>query len=736
MDLVALSAFLKFHLPLKYQRFDTMTDPTVDEPLSPTEGTNSHSDVLCLFKEIKRASQKGMLTWTLQKKVEADPSCSVSLINVLLNELEKKQQRVCKVHNSKAYMSITPVLHTLYYVVIQSGVMVPNSLYQRVSECLTKLLILPLPYSAVVLQTLRSINNEMTTPGSLYQTRVIAEQNIKNKHFEWQEKVFVLADPAVFSASHESTLRAYLNVSDSPRNAHMVERKVVLHVLRSALEIACQNTKLAQALEVLDNDIVKKYFHDVVLAVNQSVTCGASGHADYLNTLQEIYQQILTASKALSGTTEVGASSLHSALIPYPKIDFLLWNDEEDLWNRLMQFTLQSSPSSGEDEDESNKRDSGIEKDIHDPGDTTLPLKTGFQFKRRKAYKSAKSAESLKLVEDKIEGFSGSSAGHKAGRSHTARVVVLGDDRVLGRLTRAYSSMREKESKRNMLTKKLNLQLYYIPVSDAKPSLQPPKSRLSLASYLGRVDPWYHGDISNLGAAISNLSEKPTNPSEPSELNVFLLDTLYYYLRCGTQPVNLPLYSVKIVHSTSGVSTTVNDVFVSHLEADIPDFRHLKEQFSLSKTSSSQKKKMTGATFGAVLTVSYTKATLSKRHTVRGEAPMTCGVVITSEPADSTSGEDYLAVIFDSVNPKNNTKIQTKSIKIQTLEHRTLCVCLDRDSRRIYNNVQRLEISPCLDPGCNIQSRFSMNVKRELPLSKYLDKVLSLPINTFTGASS
>ena len=36
------------------------------------------------------------------------------------------------------------------------------------------------------------------------------------------------------------------------------------------------------------------------------------------------------------------------------------------------------------------------------------------------------------------------------------------------------------------------------------------------------------------------------NQSEPSPQNLYLLDTLCYYLRCGTQPVNLPLYSVKV----------------------------------------------------------------------------------------------------------------------------------------------------------------------------------------------
>lgn len=49
--------------------------------------------------------------------------------------------------------------------------------------------------------------------------------------------------------------------------------------------------------------------------------------------------------------------------------------------------------------------------------------------------------------------------------------------------------------------------------------------------------------------------------------------------------------------------------------------------------------------------------------------------------------------------------------------------------------LHRVEISPCLDPGYRIQSKFNVSTEQELLLSKYLDKVLSLPINTFTGAT-
>lgn len=40
---------------------------------------------------------------------------------------------------------------------------------------------------------------------------------------------------------------------------------------------------------------------------------------------------------------------------------------------------------------------------------------------------------------------------------------------------------------------------------------------------------------------------------KPSKHNLFLLDTLCYYLRCGSQHVKLPLYSVKV--KPSGLSS-------------------------------------------------------------------------------------------------------------------------------------------------------------------------------------
>ncbi|KAM6914128.1 phosphoinositide 3-kinase regulatory subunit 6 [Lycodopsis pacificus] len=715
-----------------------MVDRTTTVALSTVE-SSVYKTVQALLKEMsgQSAGEKGLIRWSLYKKLEANPSCSVSLIRVLVKELEKLMQ----IQQTRSDTHTIPVLHTIYYAVMQSGVMIPTSVYQTLYECMMKLLILPSPYSAVALSTLRSIKMEMTTPGSLYHRRVTTEQNLTNELVTLQEKVFVLADPAVFSAPLEAAVRTHLEVSSFLRDTSTVERNMVLHALQTGLGTTCQSSRLAQALEALGEHMVKTYFQEVVLAVEKSVKHGAGGRANYVNRLQHIYRDILTASK--EEQTELDHSSVFNTAMPYPKINFHLWKDEEDLWNLLATFAMCcSSNSTTVDKEEKDKRDSvrsensRIKRDLKENNldDTARPASISPSFTRRNAVKPKKTARKLSLMSEKMDVFPGGSPlFNEDRRRHTARVVVLGDDRVLGRLATAFHSIRERESKRLILTKNLNLRLYYIPVTDAAPSLSSPASpgenegRLSLASLLGRVDPWYNGNINSLGAAISKLAGKQSVHREPPGPNVFLLDTLCYYLRCGTQPVNLPLYSVKMTRSSC--DDVAEEVFVAHLEVDIPEFRHIQKKST--KEPGVRRKKSTVSVFGSVISVSYTEISLSKRQVVKGEAPMTCGMVITSEPAAVTSGKDHLTVEFHSVNPGNNTTIQTQNISIKALQHRTLSVCLDKDSRRTYTDVQRVIISPCLKPGCSVGS----SSEQELLFSKYRDKVLCLPINTFTGVT-
>uniref|UniRef100_A0A3Q0T1Q7 Phosphoinositide-3-kinase, regulatory subunit 6b n=1 Tax=Amphilophus citrinellus TaxID=61819 RepID=A0A3Q0T1Q7_AMPCI len=492
-------------------------------------------------KKINNASKllsvccAGILAWSLQRKVEDNPSCSVSLIPILQRGL------------FEAVNSVQTQANRLLYFHIQSGVTLHKSLYQNLYECLVKLLILPSPYSTVALHTLRSIKMEMTAPGSLYLKRVIAEQNMKNEHFAMREKVFVLADPAVFSAPLEATVKAYLNV-------------------------------------VLEDHVVKEYFQDVVQAVNQCLNDSPGGRGHYLNQLKQINKSILAASNK-------GLGVVCDGMCYY----------EHGYWKRL-----------------STKRGAKLHGSSGDNGQRLYAGKA-----------------------------------HQGLLCHTVRVcacvrvcVCVCAHTLLIELSQNVFLCSEKESKHNMLTKKLDLQLYYIPVSGDD-------SRLSLASCLDRVDPWYSVNISSLGAAI------PTLPELVTKLSLYLLDTMCYYLRCGTQPVNLPVYSVKVQQSYHMQVCCVLHVCKCGMQRDVG---------------------------------------------------FSCGSTV---------------LIYNSI----------YYLCIKTMEHRTLCVCLDKDPSRTYTDIQRIEISPCLDPGCNIRSRRSIGNEQELPFNKYLDKVLSVPINTFSGVT-
>ncbi|XP_068192772.1 phosphoinositide 3-kinase regulatory subunit 6 isoform X2 [Antennarius striatus] len=584
---------------------------------------------------LKQMNSQGKSRWSLQKKLESDPSCPDSLIQMLIKQLEKTTYKTC------LHTHVIPVLHMLYYVIIQSADTIPACLYQRVHEGLMKLLTLPSPYSALALSTLRSIKMEMITPGCLYQRKVTAEQNLKTQGYHLQDKVFVLADPAVFSIPLQEIVKANLEVSSSHRNVKNVKKTVLQHALQRGLGKTCQRRLLAQTLEGLGDLMMEQYFQEVVLVMDESIKQGAAGHSNYLDKLQNIYRTIMAGSKEI--TTVEPDIALPTAL-PFPDVNFMLWKSEKDIWDLLAQFP-RSQFSSSSDEPKDNpvlSAESSLERDVQeiDLRDSE-PVNANHEpvLNRRRAFRNMNPQDKLSLVREKIGSFPGNFAVLKEDRErHTARIVVMGDDRVLGRLSKFYHDIHERESKCLNFTKKLKLLFYYIPITDVESSPSPSDSSwqdgqmLSLASVFGRVDPWYNSNINSLQGDISKQAERNSTNGKKSQPNL-LLETLCYYLRCGTQPVNLPLYVIKMTRSNSDV---VEDVFVSHLEADISEFRHIKEKNSKVGPVPCRKK-LASEVFSAVISVKYTKMSLSKREVEKGEASMSYGFVITSELAAETS---------------------------------------------------------------------------------------------------
>ncbi|KAM4604166.1 phosphoinositide 3-kinase regulatory subunit 6 isoform 2-T2 [Polymixia lowei] len=784
--------------------WDSSSRPRSMEPTAGCTPTVSESDLYrtiqaVLPKELDVQQSwvnKGMLRWTLHKKVQNNPANNVALVRVVIKELEKAERL-----DSRKF--IIPLLHTLMYAVIQTAY-IPDELYKRVYDFCKRLLTFPVPYCTVGLSYTRHMKTERCTPGLMYQRMVVAEQSLRNEHYPLQERTFVFADSEIFSGSLGEVLRDDIATSGSGSGSggfptpldHM--RSVVQHSIQAALgDEQCHGDALAQALRGMGQD-VEPYFQEALAAMERSAEEGGRGDGEQLRSrLQQLYNKILAA----ADTDPLSCGSLCDSPLPNPEMSFHLWTEDTDIWRELAKCVRSSSMSEqfsvSQDQEAFElcdltgdlttpemprhsvmSNDSGIERDLPssaDPSPTSslecpAVCPSGEQCKieqdamrltRRGGIKMKPNMnESLALMQDPLEDHPGGTGGgtgrggtlqRRAGRSgmqlsfskqqrhFTARIVAVGDDRVLGRLAKAFYSLRKREARRLFLTMKVNLQFYYIPVSKdvtlapaVKGNLTTRENRCALGSYLGMVDPWYECNIRSLGATIPELAKTQTNTSRQKD--PFLSDVISYYVRTGRQPVYFTIYYVKISFS-SMTKEPAEDVFLSHLEMEFPEFKH-------SSTLPKEKQRKNSAEIcGAVVTMNYKKVTLSGRDVDKGLSVRTTGCQISAIPASETEDLNCLTLILNEsqTKSKNNTgpKIRTCNIKIRTLERRSFTVTLDRDSRRTFSDVQSIEIAPCLDPGYCVQksmrSKFSSGEDNDAGLSKFMNKGLPLPINTFAG---
>ncbi|XP_010006548.1 PREDICTED: phosphoinositide 3-kinase regulatory subunit 5 [Chaetura pelagica] len=356
----------------------------------------------------------------------------------------------------------------------------------------------------------------------------------------------------------------------------------------------------------------------------------------------------------------------------------------------------------------------------------------------------------------------------------TLRVVVFGSDRISGKVARAYSNLRLKESTCPSLTRYFKLQFFYVPVkrsslTPSAPLIHPslslgdPQFRPSahvdstlvgmesstndISHYIGMLDPWYERNVlglMNLPMDVLCQSAKPeAAPQEDSQEQLpILADMILYYCRFATRPVLLQLYQTELTF-TGGEKMT--EVFIHSLELG-----HSAATRAIKASGPGSKRLGIDGDREAIpltLQIAYSKTAISGRSHWN-DVEKVCTSVNLSKACkkyeELASKTECLNLTMTEVVKRQNSKSkkslnqisvsQIKADKVQIIGlQSSFAVCLDQDEQKILQSVTRCEISVCYKPSDS--DLCALRGSSLLPQDpSEFHSLLCLPIATFSGA--
>ncbi|XP_008412779.1 phosphoinositide 3-kinase regulatory subunit 5 isoform X1 [Poecilia reticulata] len=365
-------------------------------------------------------------------------------------------------------------------------------------------------------------------------------------------------------------------------------------------------------------------------------------------------------------------------------------------------------------------------------------------------------------------------------KSTTLRVVVFGADHVAGKVARAYSSLRKKESTCPRLTRAFNLQFYFVPVKrdsgvghrrSSTPLLQTgsPKgsgvpwdqnhtgtgdSTNDIAHLLGMLDPWYERNTLSLLKLPTSVVCQQTSKTESASYDSsyeqrlpILADLVLYYCRYAARPALIQLYQAEMMLACGERRT---EVFVHSLElGHTAGTRAIKAMGAASKRFG-----IDGDREAVPLTleVVYNKVVVSGRSQWKRETKVCTSMNLIKackNPEELDSKMECLQLTMTEVLKRQNgkskkgynqqltvTEVKVDKVQVSGAGNTTFAVCLDQDEKKILQSVTRCEISVCYKPDSSADWRLrkSQASAQIQPLNPTFCSLLCLPIVTFSGA--
>uniref|UniRef100_UPI0037E7E86C phosphoinositide 3-kinase regulatory subunit 5 isoform X2 n=1 Tax=Semicossyphus pulcher TaxID=241346 RepID=UPI0037E7E86C len=360
-------------------------------------------------------------------------------------------------------------------------------------------------------------------------------------------------------------------------------------------------------------------------------------------------------------------------------------------------------------------------------------------------------------------------------KNTTLRVVVFGADHVVGKVARAYNSLRRKESECPRLSRAFKLQFYFVPVrrdSAAGPgSLRSPSpkgaslsndlhhagtgdSTNDIAHLLGMLDPWYERNTLSLLNLPPNVVCQQTSKTESESYDSsyeqrlpILADLVLYYCRNANRPALIQLYQAELTLACGEKRT---EVFVHSLElGHTAGTRAIKAMGAASKRFGIDGDR---EAVPLMLDVVYNRVVISGRSQWKKDTKVCTSVNLTKackNPEELDSKMECLQLTMTEVLKRQNgkskkgynqtlsvTEVKVDKVQISGAGDTTFAVCLDQDEKKILQSVTRCDISVCYKPDSSSdwKLRESLTSAQIQPLNPTFCSLLCLPIVTFSGA--